>query len=144
MKAFSFYLYTFITFCLLQSAPALECYQCSDIPGFPPNSTTCRSGKLGKTTCKGILGPKCYTAKLKKFGLSVVVRDCAIGDVCAPEFQDSPCKIIKNITRVDSCDLKCCSEDLCDPSSADRPSFPSVLAASCATILWAFFFNIFT
>ena len=35
------------------------------------------------------MGPKCYTVKLKKFGLPVVVRDCAIGDVCAPEFQDS-------------------------------------------------------
>ena len=80
-------IYLFI-FCQI-TVPALECYQCSDIPGFPPNSTTCRSGKLGKTTCKGILGPKCYTAKLKKFGVSVVVRDCAIGDVCAPEFQDS-------------------------------------------------------
>ena len=54
------------------------------------------------------------------------------------------CKIIKNITRVDSCDLKCCGEDLCDPSSANRPGFPSVFAASCATILWAFFFDIFT
>ena len=80
-------IYLFI-FCQI-TAPALECYQCSDIPGFPRNSTTCRSGKLGKKTCKGILAPTCYTVKLKKLGLSVKVRDCAIGDVCAPEFQDS-------------------------------------------------------
>jgi len=152
MKAFSFYLFTFIAFCLLQCAPALECYQCSDIPGLSPNSNTCRSGKLGKTTCKGIV-TKCYTVKLQKSELSVVVRDCVIGDGCrSPEFRDYPCKVLKNklnITRADSCDMKCCGEDLCDPWPADRTGaaagFPSVFAASSATvILWAFFFNIFT
>ena len=58
-------------------------------------------------------------------------------------------KYMLNITRADSCGIKCCGEDLCDPWPADRPgsaaSFRSVLAASSATvILRAFFFNIFT
>lgn len=152
MKAFSFYLFSFTAFCLLQSAPALECYDCSDIPGLSPTSPTCRSGQLGKKTCEGIV-TKCFTVKLKKSELSVVVRDCVIGDGCAfEEFRGHPCKFLKNklnITRVDSCDLKCCGEDLCDPWPEDRPGsatgFSSVLAASCATvILWALFFNIFT
>ena len=81
------YLLIFLFISCQLTAPALECYQCSDISGLSPDSTTCRSGKLGKTTCKGIV-TKCYTVKLKKSELSVVVRGCVIGDGCAPKFRD--------------------------------------------------------
>ena len=85
------FIYLFIYFLSIScqlTAPALECYQCSDISGLSSDSTTCRSGKLGKTTCKGIV-TKCHTVKLKKSEQSVVVRDCVIGDGCrSPEFRD--------------------------------------------------------
>lgn len=146
MAASSFFLLCLLTLSVSTMAQALECYECTNVPGFP-GSSRCDSDSIGKVTCPQFFN-RCFTMKYKMSigdqSIAITTRNCSNSLACDPQSEFNTCKLINSSGLFTSCELACCQGNLCDPYAEKPTSAVSVLAASVVSILVAFILNMFS
>jgi len=157
MEAFPILLFAFLAVCKMPSALGFECYACWNVPWSEDNR--CDSDGIRKVTCPRYYY-RCYTMKFTMIHegktMHVMRRNCTSSLACDPKTPDiSMCTHVKQLSGYvsDSCEAKCCQENLCDPYEGDAattapvPAGPAsavpALAASFGAILVAFVLNMF-
>ncbi|KAL9960853.1 hypothetical protein ACROYT_G034358 [Oculina patagonica] len=115
-------------------APPLQCYECTDTPGFT-GVPKCDSDNVTTITCDW-LSDRCLTMKYKySFGeqslQDVVFKNCSNSISCDPQYEYNYCKVFASSGWVSDCTLDCCQGNLCNnqstiPGSTIKPnSIPS-------------------
>jgi len=139
MEALPILLFAFLAVCSMPSALALECYACTNVPGF--GGSKCDSDSLEKITCPPFAN-RCFTIKASMkvldTTLDMMMRNCTSSLACDPKSDFNTCTLINITGAFSSCELKCCEGNLCDPyGGGATTSAVSVLAASFGAILVA-------
>ncbi|XP_078343172.1 lymphocyte antigen 6B-like [Oculina patagonica] len=140
METLTFVFVALLALCVMPSALALKCYECTNIPGYSAASQ-CSDEPLGTITCKADLN-RCMTVKgtitvAGAGSLDIEIKNCTNSFVCDPASPYSMCKLLNITGMMSDCNTECCEGDLCN--GAVRISG---LLASFAAILLALVLNL--
>ncbi|XP_078343151.1 uncharacterized protein LOC144628906 isoform X2 [Oculina patagonica] len=129
METFCSHFLVLLALCILPSALSLQCYECTNSPGFP-GVTKCDNDNVTIRTCDR-LGDRCLTMKYNfslggLVSLDVWSKNCSNSVVCYPQFKYNYCKVLEITGLVSNCTFDCCQGDLCNgpglmPSSTTKP-----------------------
>jgi len=113
-----------LTLCMTTTALSLECYECTNAPGFS-GVPTCDSENVTKRTCDS-LSDGCMTMSYNLTLLisrSVTTKNCTNSIACNPQFEYNWCKVFEITGLVSNCSVDCCQGDLCNgPSNSTSSS----------------------
>lgn len=131
METSSLLFVALLTLCMITSALSLECYTCTNSPGFSGVST-CDSNEVTKRTCTA-LEDRCMTVTYNLTLLStsqiIELKNCSSSLACDPDFSFSLCKVLEQTSLVSDCSLKCCEGDLCNSALVIAASFYAIFSA---------------
>ncbi|KAL9960855.1 hypothetical protein ACROYT_G034360 [Oculina patagonica] len=143
MESLPFLLVALLALCVMPSALAIKCYECTNIPGYPGSQCSDNTDNIKIINCNPILD-RCMTITgtitVPNTGpIDVELRNCSSSILCDPDSQFGMCNILKHNTggAFSKCNTDCCEGDLCN--GAVRISG---LLASFVAILFALFLNL--
>ncbi|KAL9960854.1 hypothetical protein ACROYT_G034359 [Oculina patagonica] len=142
METLSILLAALLALCVMPSALAIKCYECTNIPGYSSSVCGDDTSKLNSITC-GLGFDRCMTITgtitIQGAGsMDIELRNCSNSIVCNPDSPFGMCNILNSTTGLMSkCNTDCCEGDLCN--GAVRTS---AFIASFAAVLLALFLNL--
>ncbi|KAL9960852.1 hypothetical protein ACROYT_G034357 [Oculina patagonica] len=138
METLPFLLVAVLAVCLMPSALAFKCYECTNLPGPDSAASQCSDEEIGSIKC-GAFMDSCMTVKGTitvpgSGSQNVEMRNCSNSLLCDPSHEFGMCNMLNMMS---DCNVECCEGDLCN--GAVRISG---LLASFAAILLALVLNL--
>jgi len=125
-----------LTLCMITNALSLECYECTNVPGFS-GASACDSNEVTKRTCNKLFD-RCMTVTYNFTILStsriVELKNCSNSFACDAGSDFNLCKILEDTSPVSDCSLKCCEGDLCNSALVIAASFYAIFSAVALAI----------
>ncbi|XP_078343157.1 uncharacterized protein LOC144628911 isoform X2 [Oculina patagonica] len=143
METLPFLFVALMALCVMPSALAIKCYECTNIPGYSASQCGDDTDKLKIINCN-VFSDRCmiFTGAVKVPGagsMDVELRNCSSSILCNPDSEYSMCNILNDTTSgvFSKCNVHCCQGD--NGNGAVRISG---LLASFVAILLALFLNL--
>ncbi|XP_078343163.1 uncharacterized protein LOC144628916 isoform X1 [Oculina patagonica] len=150
METLPFLFVVVLVVCLMPSALAIKCYECTNIPGST-GSAVCsdNADNLKTINCEPIFD-RCITltgtVTVPDVGpLDIELRNCSSSILCNPDSSLDMCNLLNDTTGgvFTKCNADCCQGDLCNGNgNGNGTGRISGLLASFVAILLALFLNL--
>ncbi|XP_078343171.1 uncharacterized protein LOC144628919 isoform X3 [Oculina patagonica] len=133
METLPFLIVAVLALCVMPSALALKCHECTNVPGYSAASQ-CSADAVGSITCGPYLD-RCMTIKGTitvpgSGSLNIEMKNCSNSFLCDPSGSLSMCNLLNITGMMSDCNTECCEGDLCNGNGAARISgFVTIFSA---------------